>query len=183
MILREGVGLCPTLSSYEPVLTREGRGKIMAQKNKPLVRQVVEEVGKELDYEVVDVFFAREDRKRVLRVFIDRPGGINIKDCEVFSGRLSTVLDEKDPIPGPYFLEVSSPGINRPLTKPEHFQRFSGEPVELKLYSSFQGRKRIKGRLEGWSPEGDGAVLLEVDGEKMSVPWSMVTKARLDLED
>ncbi len=155
----------------------------MTKKNESSIKDLVEEVGKELDYEVVDVFFAREGRQRVLRVFIDRPGGINIKDCESFSERLSAVLDEEDPIPGPYLLEVSSPGINRPLTKPEHFQRFRGEPVELRLYSSFQGRKRIKGRLEGWSPEGDGAVLLEVDGEKMAVPWSMVTKARLDQED
>lgn len=169
----------PTLSSYQPNLTRERREKPMGQKNRSLVWQVVEEVGKDLDYEVVDAFFAREGQKRVLRIFIDRPGGINIKDCEIFSGRLSSVLDEKDPIPGSYLLEVSSPGINRPLTKPEHFQRFSGGQVEIRLYSSFQGRKKIKGRLEGWSPEGDGAVLLQVDGEKITIPWAKVSKARL----
>lgn len=150
----------------------------MGQKKPPL-REIVEQAGAELDYEVVDLRFTREGSRRVLQVFIDRPGGIGIKDCEVFSGHLSAVLDEKDPISGPYLLEVSSPGINRPLTKPEHFRRFTGEPVELKLYSPWQGRKKIKGVLTGWSTKEDGTVLLEAGGEKLAVPWTLVAKARL----
>jgi ribosome maturation factor RimP len=152
------------------------------EEKKSLLREIVEEAGAKLGYEVVDLLLTREGSRRVLRVFIDRPGGITIKDCEVFSGHLGAVLDEKDPIPGSYLLEVSSPGIDRPLTKPEHFQRFAGEPVELRLYSPWQGRKKIKGVLTGWSAQEDGAVLVEVNGEKLAVPWPMVAKARLDPE-
>ena len=152
------------------------------EEKKSLLREIVEQAGAELGYEVVDLLFAKEGSSRVLRVFIDRPGGITIKDCEVFSGHLGAILDEKDPIPGAYLLEVSSPGIDRPLTKPEHFQRFAGEPAELKLYSPWQGRKKIKGVLAGWSAEEDGAVLAEVNGEKLAIPWPMVAKARLDPE-
>ena len=152
------------------------------EEKKSLLREIVEQAGAELDYEVVDLLFTKEGSRRVLKVFIDRPGGITLKDCEVFSEHLGAVLDEKDPIPGSYLLEVSSPGVDRPLTKPEHFQRFAGEPAELRLYSPWQGRKRIKGILAGWSAEEDGAVLLEAGGEKLAIPWHMVAKARLDPE-
>ena len=152
------------------------------EEKKSLLREIVEQAGAELGYEVVDLLFAKEGSSRVLRVFIDRPGGITIKDCEVFSEHLGALLDKKDPIPGAYLLEVSSPGIDRPLTKPEHFLRFAGEPAELRLYSPWQGRKKIKGILAGWSAEEDGAVLVEVDGEKLAIPWRMVAKARLDPE-
>ncbi|HHU82161.1 MAG TPA: ribosome maturation factor RimP [Firmicutes bacterium] len=150
----------------------------MEEKKSPL-REIVEQAGAELGYEVIALRFTREGSHRVLKVFIDRPEGITIKDCEVFSGHLSAVLDEQDPISGAYLLEVSSPGIDRPLTKPEHFQRFAGEPVELRLYSPWQGRKKIKGILAGWSAQEDGAVLVEAGGEKLAVPWRMVAKARL----
>ncbi|NLY88059.1 MAG: ribosome maturation factor RimP [Firmicutes bacterium] len=153
----------------------------MEEKKSPL-REIVEQAGAELGYEVVDLLFTREGSRRVLRVFIDRPEVITIKDCEAFSGHLSAVLDEKDPISGAYLLEVSSPGIDRPLTKPEHFRRFAGEPVELRLYSPWQGRKTIKGVLAGWSTEEDGTVLVEAGGEKLAIPWRMVAKARLDPE-
>ena len=117
----------------------------MGQGLKNILWKLAEEVGAELNYEVVEVALTREGAQRLLRVFIDRPEGIGVKDCEVFSKRLSAVLDEEDPIPTAYLLEVSSPGLERPLTKPEHFQRFAGQGVEIRLCTR-TGRK-LRGRL------------------------------------
>lgn len=141
------------------------------------------QIGVELNYEVVEVALTKEGPQQVLRVFIDHPEGIGIKDCELFSKRLSAVLDEQDPIPTAYLLEVSSPGLERPLTKAEHFQRFAGQGVDLKLFAPIQGRRRLKGRLKGWSDQDGGAVLLEMDGAILDIPWKTISKARLQIID
>ncbi len=155
----------------------------MSQSMKSILWDLANKTGQELGYEVVEITFLREGPKRILRVFIDHPEGIGIQDCERFSKRLSNLLDEADPITSSYLLEISSPGIDRPLTKPEHFRRFTGETIQLRLYSSFQGRKNIKGRLEGWSDEEEGKVLVDVDGEKFIIPWTLISKARLYYRD
>ena len=151
----------------------------MGQSIKTILWELAERVGAELGYEIVDLDLTREGLKRILRVFIDHPEGIGVEDCTDFSQRFSALLDEEDPIPTSYLLEVSSPGIERPLTKPEHFQRFAGEGVELKLYSPYSGRRKFKGRIAGWSDAEDGAVLIEVNGEEIQIPWPLIAKARL----
>src|SRR5690606_35056125 len=98
-------GRDPLFHLIDQILRRERRGRAMEEK-KSLLREIVEQAGAELDYEVVDLLFTKEGSRRVLKVFIDRPGGITLKDCEVFSEHLGAVLDEKDPIPGSYLLEV-----------------------------------------------------------------------------
>lgn len=148
-----------------------------------LIKELADRAGEELGYEVLKVSFAKEGGNRMLKVFIDHPNGIGIRDCERFSERFGKILDEEDPIPTSYLLEVSSPGIERPLTKPEHFQRFIGHDVEIRLYSPLHGRKKFRGKLGGWSEEGEGRVLIEVDGERTAIPWPMISKARLSLED
>lgn len=155
----------------------------MGQGEKNILWELAEQVGAELNYEVVDVVLTKEGRNRILRVFIDRPEGIGLNDCELFSQRLSAVLDEKDPIPTAYFLEVSSPGLERPLTKPEHFQRFTGQGVALKLFAPLAGRRKVKGRLEGWKDEDGGQVVVEVDGVILEIPWKAIAKARLEYID
>ena len=155
----------------------------MGQSLKTILWELAEKVGGELGYEVVEVSLAREGSKRLLRVFIDHPEGIGVEDCTDFSRRFSALLDEEDPIPTSYLLEVSSPGIERPLTKPEHFQRFNGEGVELRLYSPYLGRRKFKGRIAGWSDSEDGEVVLEMDGEQVSIPWPLIAKARLSYLD
>lgn len=155
----------------------------MGQGLKNILWELAETVAAELNYEVVEVALTREGAQRYLRVFIDHPEGIGVQDCELFSRRFSAVLDEKDPIPTAYLLEVSSPGLERPLTKPGHFQRFTGQGVELKLFAPVHGRRKVKGRLEGWSDQGEGQVLVEVDGETLSIPWTMIAKARLQVID
>ncbi|HBG17662.1 MAG TPA: ribosome maturation factor RimP [Firmicutes bacterium] len=155
----------------------------MSQKVKTVLWELAKKIGEELGYEVVEIVLTKEGSSRILRIFIDHPEGIGIKDCEAFSQQLSAILDEKDPISSSYLLEVSSPGIDRPLTKPEHFRRFVGQWVELKLYTPVQGRRKLKGKLGGWSDGENGRVLLEVDGEKLIIPWALISKARLSYID
>ncbi|HEY8391887.1 MAG TPA: ribosome maturation factor RimP [Capillibacterium sp.] len=156
----------------------------MGQGDKSILWELAEQVGAELNYEVVDVVLTKEGPNRILRVFIDRPEGIGLNDCEVFSQRLSAVLDEKDPIPTAYLLEISSPGLERPLTKPEHFRRFAGQGVEIKLFAPLAGRRKIKGKLAGWKEQDGGQVLVEVeDGQVVEIPWKAIAKARLEYID
>mgnify|MGYP001237538434 FL=1 len=155
----------------------------MGQGLKNILWKLAEEVGAELNYEVVEVALTREGAQRLLRVFIDHPEGIGVKDCEVFSKRLSAVLDEEDPIPTAYLLEVSSPGLERPLTKPEHFQRFAGQGVEIRLFAPVQGKRKLRGRLKGWSDQPESHVQVEVNGETLDIPWELISKARLQVID
>ena len=101
------------------------------------------------NFELVDVEFKKEGPHRYLRVFIDKDGGITLDDCQKVSEALSEKLDELDPIEENYFLEVSSPGLDRPLKKDADFERFKGELVEIKLYEPINGQKLLEGELVG----------------------------------
>ena len=122
-----------------------------------LALPVVERAGCEL----WDVEYVKEAGTWFLRVYIDKEGGVSIDDCEAVSRPLSDLLDEADPIEGSYTFEVSSAGADRPLKKPEHFARFQGAEVEVKLYRPREGRKEFAGRL---GPCSDGQVVLELEG-------------------
>ncbi|HHW48601.1 MAG TPA: ribosome maturation factor RimP [Clostridiaceae bacterium] len=100
-------------------------------------------------FELVDVEFVKEGSNWYLRVYIDKDGGISIDDCQVVSEELSDKLDEIDPIKHSYFLEVSSPGLDRPLKTERDFERNKGEKVELKLYKPVEGKKLFEGELVG----------------------------------
>jgi len=141
--------------------------------------ELAERVGDKLGYEVVEAKLGKEGPNKVLRVIIDHPDGIGIDDCQLFSTDFGEVLDEEDPISTSYLLEISSPGIERPLTKPEHFKRFSGQDAEIRLFSPFQGRKKFRGTLEGWSDQEEGRVLINCAGEQLAIPWASVSKAHL----
>ena len=132
----------------------------------------------EQGYELVEVEYGRQDGVLILRVFIDKASdGITLDDCTAVSQLLSPVLDAKDFIDGEYMLEVSSPGFDRPLRRPEHFVRFAGEPVKLVTRALVGGRSRFSGVLKGFE---DGLVLLEVDGAPVSIHIENVKKARLN---
>jgi len=143
-----------------------------------LVMSVVEPMG----YELVGVeYFHRGKVGAVLRVYIDHASrdsekGITLDDCGAVSHQLSGVLDVDDPINRRYNLEVSSPGLDRPLFTAEHFLRFRGHKARLKLVTKLQGRRKLEGRIAGVRRE---AVLLSVDGETWEVPLAMVESGRL----
>ncbi len=129
-----------------------------------------------LGYELVGIEYFPTGHHYILRVYIDQEAGITLDDCETVSHQVSALLDVEDPIRGQYTLEVSSPGLDRPLFTPEHFSRFSGRRVKLRLASPLNGRRNFKGRLQGLD---DGNVLLEVDGAQLSLPLEDIEKARL----
>jgi len=98
-------------------------------------------------FELVDVEYVKESGEFYLRIYIDKPEGISLAEGETISRELSPILDEKDPIQENYFLEVSSPGLDRPLKKEKDFIRYKGREVELKLYKPLNGSKQFEGTL------------------------------------
>lgn len=129
-----------------------------------------------LGYELVDLEYAPGRAHALVRVFIDRPEGVSVDDCERVSHELAALLDVEDPVPTAYTLEVSSPGLDRVLRTPAHFQRFAGERVWVELRVARDGRRRYTGRLENVGPEG---IELRVDGAIVAVRFSEIGRARL----
>jgi ribosome maturation factor RimP len=127
-----------------------------------------------LGYELVGVEF--DGSQRVLRVYIDSEAGITLDDCTKVSYQVSGVLDVEDPISGRYQLEISSPGLDRPLYTLAHYERFKGEMARLQLIRLVEGRRKIKARLAGV----DGDDVLLQDGETtLRIPFESIEKARL----
>lgn len=124
-----------------------------------------------------DVEYVKEAGSWYLRVYIDREGGVDIDACEAVSRALSDALDEADPIPNAYILEVSSAGIDRALKKPEHFAAFLGSQVDVKLYRSTGGGKEHTGALAAF--EEDGAVTIETPQGRLRFPKADVAQVRL----
>ena len=137
-----------------------------------LLQPSVEQLG----YEMTDIEVRLGGRSGVVRVFIDHPDGVGLDDCERVSRALSALLDVEDPLPGHYNLEVSSPGLDRKLTKIEHFQRFTGEFVNVQTRFPVQGRRRFRGKLVS---SDDSNIVVEVDGEKHELPLATIDTARL----
>lgn len=129
-----------------------------------------------LGYELVDLEYAAGRRNSVVRVFIDKPEGIKVEDCETVSRETSALFDVEDPVPNAYTLEVSSPGFDRVLRTKPHFERFMGERVFVELKSPREGRKRYTGLLRGVV---DAGIEIEVDRQMVNVPFADIGKARL----
>ncbi|MBC7320997.1 ribosome maturation factor RimP [bacterium] len=140
------------------------------------IGQVIENMG----YELIDVEYGRERGIWVLRLFVDRvEGGITLKECESISHTVSLLLDELDPIPHSYNLEVFSPGLDRVLKKPKDFARFVGHKALFKLKSPIKGSKNIKATIR---EVVSSAVIVEREREIFSIPFENILKARLEVE-
>jgi ribosome maturation factor RimP len=143
-------------------------------------RTVAEPILADLGLEVVDTEFRREAHGWVLRLYMDKPGGVALDDCQRVSEELGDHLDVEDFIGCPYHLEVSSPGLDRPLTRDQDFVRFAGQDVRVSTREDVQGRHNFRGRLAGVQ---DGAVLLDLpDGQRVSIPRELILRARLQPE-
>lgn len=140
------------------------------------LRRILEPAVEALGYEIIDLEMKIGGRDGVVRVFIDKPEGIGLDDCEIVSRQVSTVLDVEDPIPGRYSLEVSSPGLDRRLTKPAHFERFAGEDVRIRLRAPIEGRRNFRGAICGVDED---SVEVEVDGQSHRLPIAKIASARL----
>ena len=156
-------------------LFKGGRKMARAQdKLTELVGSAVQALG----YELVGVEHLSQGRHSVVRVFIDSEKGITLDDCEQASHQISGVLDVEDPIKGQYNLEVSSPGLDRPLFTLEHYARFAGREVNLRLRRMIDGRRKFKAVIE--RVEGEQVVIRPSDEEQeLSVPFSDIEKANL----
>ena len=125
----------------------------MAKDYEERTEELVLPIVEENKFELVDVEYVKEAGEYYLRVYIDKPGGINIDDCETVSRRLSDLLDEKDFIKDAYILEVSSPGLDRPLKKDKDFERSIGKDVELRTYKPIEKKKELTGSLKAFDAD------------------------------
>ncbi len=139
------------------------------------LRRLMEPTIAALGYELLEVEH-RQGGNGMLRLFIDRPEGIGLADCERVSEQVGALLDVEDPIPGHYTLEVSSPGARRVLNKPDHFARFAGERVKVQLKLPQDGRRRFTGQLTGI--EGD-SITLRVDNQVVELALDLIERAQL----
>lgn len=137
-----------------------------------LLAPVVESLG--CDFWGIEFF--PKGRESLLRVYIDKPDGISVEDCERVSRQVSSVLDVEDPIRTDYTLEVSSPGMDRPLFSLDHYQQSLGEKINLRLRVAFEGRRRFVGILK--SVEND-EIVLEVGDEEFLLPYELIDKANI----
>ncbi len=130
------------------------------------VRQIAERVTASQGIELVELEFRGGGKARMLRLYIDKPGGVTHEDCAQISREIGTILDVEDAVPGgPYLLEVSSPGLDRKLVKPSDYERFAGSRVRLLTREAVEGSRHVDGRLQGLR---DGRVAVEVGGGKKS---------------
>jgi len=168
---REGL-LCPFFVS---VMRRAAKGlecTLSVTKLTAMLQPLVEDLG----YEFVGLEFSSNPKNAVLVLYIDKPGGVVVEDCEMASREVAALLDVEDPISGHYVLEVSSPGLDRPLFSTQHFARFKGEVVQIVLNAPHEGRRKFKGRI---LDAGDGKIRIEQDGAEVVLDHGNIAKARL----
>lgn len=149
------------------------------------VTELVTPILKEQNFELVDIEFVKEGKNWFLRVFIDKTGGIDIEECAFVSEQLSERLDaiEPDPIPQAYFLEVSSPGAERPLKKESDYENAVGEYVHLSFYQAVDGEKQIEGTLEGFDKETVTlTVKIKTRTKELVIDRKNIAKARLAIK-
>lgn len=142
-----------------------------------IVKRICNPLAEELGYELVDVEFLKESSSYFLRVYLDKPGGINLDDCQKVSQLLSEKLDEKDPISVAYYLEVSSPGLDRPLKNDNDFKRNLGKEVDIKLYEALESKKTIEGYLENYD---DKEIIIKTElGKFINIPREIIALIKL----
>jgi ribosome maturation factor RimP len=143
------------------------------------VEEIADSLMKDEGLELVDLEYRREGRRWVLRLFIDKEGGVTVEDCAAVSRELGDILDAKDAVPEAYVLEVSSPGLNRRVRKKEDFSRFVGRKVEVRLTAPQDGRRKIVGNILG--VEGE-AVVVAAPESTYSIPLEDIARATLVYE-
>lgn len=141
------------------------------------LRDLLEPAVTALGCELVGVEYRPSGRQSLLRVYIDKPEGVTVDDCSAVSHQVSGLLDVEDPIPGQYTLEVSSPGLDRPLFQAQDFERFAGQQVKVRMRVPVEGQRNFRGCLRGLHEQQ--VVIEEQDGTCVSLPLDQVEQARL----
>ncbi len=158
-------------------MENKGKRKNIAQTVKELVIEAVEECGCEL----WDVEYVKDPTGWNLIIYIDREEGISLTDCEMVNDAVEPILDEADPIPDSYCLEISSPGLERELKNHAHFERFFGSDVNVKLYTAINGTKSFCGKLVSSDPNAD-TVTVTLAGEATTFECKAIAKISLAAE-
>jgi ribosome maturation factor RimP len=151
------------------------------------IRAIADRVARSRGLEVWDIVTRRETSGQVIRIFIDRPGpaatpeeSVSIEDCAEVSREIGTILDVEDPVPFAYTLEVSSPGLDRPLRGLEDYRRFAGRLAKVVVSEAVDNQKAFEGRLRG--VEGDAVLLEGPKGRMHRLPMRLITRGRLEIE-
>ncbi|MGO1469004.1 MAG: ribosome maturation factor RimP [Tissierella sp.] len=144
-----------------------------------IVNEMSEEIVEELGYELVDIEYVKEMGNYFLKIFIDKTDGVTLDDCQSMSERLSEKLDKKDPIKGEYYLEVSSPGLDRPLKTDKDLKRNLGKDVELRLYRPFENKKSYEGELSSYSEK---EILIEQNESSIEIPREYISLIKLSIK-
>ena len=176
---REILASCPEASKHERAI---GVMQPLEQ-----IRAIAERVAATRGLEVWDIQSRRESGGHVVRVFIDRPGpsatpddSVSIEDCEQVNREIGTILDVEDPLPFTYTLEVSSPGLDRPLRKLDDYRRFTGRLAKVVVSEPVDNQKAFEGRLSG--VDGDVVLLEAQNGRRHKLPMRLITRGRLEVE-
>jgi ribosome maturation factor RimP len=156
----------------------------MAQKKNTAekVRELIEPAINELGYAVWDVDYSKIGTERHLEITIDSEKGIDISDCEKVHRVIEVIIDEADPIEEMYYLDVSSPGLERVIRTKEHFEKCIGETVELKLFAAVNGKKSIIAHLTAYEPESDTVTVTEKNGNIVTLERKQISKANVYFE-
>lgn len=142
------------------------------QKLNELLQPLVEDLG----FEFIGLEYNPNPKHSVLRIYIDHENGVGIQDCETVSRETAALLDVKDPIRSHYNLEVSSPGLDRPLFTPAHYSEFTGYEVQINLYAPQDGRRKFSGPILS---AGESSVNIEQDGSEVTLEYDNIAKAKL----
>ncbi len=142
------------------------------------IYEMVKPIADELNYQIYHIEYVKENGEYYLRIYIEKEGGITLSDCEALSRRVSDVMDEKDPIADPYFLEVSSPGLNRTIFTEEHYKRFIGREVMVRFTKAIDGKKNAKGILKEVNEDN---IIVEAD-TLISIPKEKIKSANIEGE-
>lgn len=142
------------------------------------VEKIIESLVTSNNMELVDVQYVSEAGRMVLRIYIDKDGGIKLDDCEAMSNEIGNLLDSSDAISDSYVLEVSSPGIDRALKKEKDFIKFLGERAKVSLYAPIDGQRNFKGKLLDF--KNNTIIIADVTGKTVEIPMDKVAKAKLD---
>ena len=149
----------------------------------PRVQAIIERVTTREGLELVHAEMVGGRGSSILRIYIDKPGGVTLGDCTTVSQQVSVILDVEDPIHHQYTLEVASPGLDRGLYKPADYERFAGNPARVKLSEAIAGQRNFHGTLVGLDREGEPAALLEDEtGKRHRLPLDKIIKANVELE-
>lgn len=160
---------------FVPVESCSRAGKVV-KKSEALIAELITPTIEALGLELWGIEHGSQGKFSLLRIYIDSEEGITVDDCERVSRQVSAILDVEDPISGEYTLEVSSPGMDRPLFTEEQFKRYLGEVVSVRTRGPINGRRKFKGTIVEVS---DGTVVVNIDGENYQIPHAEIEKAAL----